>query len=68
MALDALRASGGTVRLQAPVAALAQDADGVTVTLGDGERLTADWVIGCDGGRSTVRKTLAIDFEGYTWP
>ncbi len=29
---------------------------------------TADYVIGCDGGRSTVRKQLDIEFEGYTWP
>jgi len=29
---------------------------------------TADYVIGCDGGRSIVRKQLDIDFEGYTWP
>lgn len=26
------------------------------------------WVIGCDGARSTVRKLLDIDYEGYTWP
>ena len=26
-----------------------------------------DWVIGCDGARSVVRKELGIDFEGYTW-
>jgi 3-(3-hydroxy-phenyl)propionate hydroxylase len=31
-------------------------------------QFTADYVIGCDGGRSTVRKTLDIEFEGYTWP
>jgi 3-(3-hydroxy-phenyl)propionate hydroxylase len=68
MALDALRALGGTVRFGAPVADLAQDADRVTVTLGTGERLEADWVIGADGGRSTVRKQLGIAFEGYTWP
>jgi 3-(3-hydroxy-phenyl)propionate hydroxylase len=27
-----------------------------------------DYVIGCDGGRSTVRKCLDVEFEGYTWP
>jgi 3-(3-hydroxy-phenyl)propionate hydroxylase len=27
-----------------------------------------DYVIGCDGGRSTVRKCLEVEFEGYTWP
>jgi len=30
------------------------------------QRLTASYLIGCDGGRSTVRKTMGIDFEGYT--
>ena len=28
----------------------------------------ADYVIAADGGRSTVRKSLGIEFEGYTWP
>ena len=32
------------------------------------ETFVADYVIGCDGGRSTVRKSLGIEFEGYTWP
>jgi 3-(3-hydroxy-phenyl)propionate hydroxylase len=26
------------------------------------------WLIGADGGRSTVRKLLAVEFEGFTWP
>jgi 3-(3-hydroxy-phenyl)propionate hydroxylase len=30
--------------------------------------MTGAYLIGCDGGRSTVRKALAIDFEGYTHP
>lgn len=28
----------------------------------------ADYLIGCDGGRSGVRKSLGIEFEGFTWP
>jgi 3-(3-hydroxy-phenyl)propionate hydroxylase len=32
------------------------------------ERLDASYVIGCDGGRSTVRKLAGIDFEGFTYP
>lgn len=28
----------------------------------------SDYAIGCDGGRSTVRKSLGIEFEGFTWP
>jgi 3-(3-hydroxy-phenyl)propionate hydroxylase len=31
-------------------------------------RLTGSYLIGCDGGRSTVRKALGIAFEGYTHP
>ena len=30
--------------------------------------VTGSWLIGCDGGRSTVRKALDIEFEGYTHP
>jgi len=29
--------------------------------------ISGDWAVGCDGGRSTVRKELEIPFEGYTW-
>jgi 3-(3-hydroxy-phenyl)propionate hydroxylase len=32
------------------------------------QRLTASYLIGCDGGRSTVRKAMNVDFEGYTHP
>jgi 3-(3-hydroxy-phenyl)propionate hydroxylase len=35
---------------------------------GSTERLQAAYVIGCDGGRSTVRKLAGIDFEGFTYP
>src|SRR5580658_6209124 len=31
-------------------------------------RIAGSYLIGCDGGRSTVRKTLGIDFEGFTHP
>jgi 3-(3-hydroxy-phenyl)propionate hydroxylase len=48
-----------------------QDAGGVTlqVKTGDGdETIRAHYVVGCDGGRSTVRKLLDIPFEGKTDP
>lgn len=32
------------------------------------EIIEATWLLGCDGGRSGVRKDLGIGFEGYTWP
>ncbi|MEV4148128.1 FAD-dependent monooxygenase [Amycolatopsis sp. NPDC049691] len=40
-----------------------QDADGVTVTAGD-LRVRAKYLVGCDGGRSAVRKALGLAFEG----
>ena len=30
--------------------------------------LEASWLIGADGGRSTIRRLLAVEFEGFTWP
>ncbi|MCC9738954.1 rifampin monooxygenase [Streptomyces sp. MNU89] len=43
---------------------LSQDEDGVTAELGDGSRLRARYLVGCDGGRSTVRKLLGVGFPG----
>jgi 3-(3-hydroxy-phenyl)propionate hydroxylase len=50
---------------------LQQSPDHVILTTEqDGEmgQITADYVIGSDGGKSTIRKLLHIEFEGYTWP
>ncbi|HEX6297073.1 MAG TPA: FAD-dependent oxidoreductase [Burkholderiales bacterium] len=30
--------------------------------------LKAKWLVGCDGGRSAVRKLIGTEFEGFTWP
>ena len=49
------------------VQSLSQDEESVSVTSAH-HQFSADFVIGCDGGRSTVRKQLGIEFEGYTWP
>jgi 3-(3-hydroxy-phenyl)propionate hydroxylase len=56
------------LRLGTGVTDLAQDARSARVTTEGAERHVFDYVIGCDGGRSTVRKCLDIEFEGYTWP
>ncbi len=40
------------------------DGDGVTVHCDDGTALRADWLVGCDGGRSRVRKLAGFDFPG----
>ena len=64
MALERLQ---GRVRMGARVTGISQSDDCVSVQI-DKETLTADYVIAADGGRSTVRKSLGIEFEGYTWP
>ncbi len=49
---------------------VSQDADGVTarVDTPDGVReFRGRYVIGCDGGRSRVRKSMAVDFDGFTF-
>ncbi|MEU4222489.1 rifampin monooxygenase [Actinoplanes sp. NPDC026623] len=55
---------GAQVRRDCAVAGFAQDDDGVTVELAGGERLRSRYLVGCDGGRSTVRKLLGVDFPG----
>src|SRR5207245_6396021 len=44
-----------------------QSGDTVTVKTTSGE-LKTPWLVGCDGGRSTVRKHLGTPFDGFTWP
>jgi 3-(3-hydroxy-phenyl)propionate hydroxylase len=59
------------VRFATRATAVTQDADSATVTAEgpDGnETFSGDYVIGADGGRSTIRKALDIEFEGFTWP
>ncbi|MGK3998169.1 FAD-dependent monooxygenase [Sorangium sp. So ce1024] len=47
------------------VTGFAQDDDGVDVALSDGRSLRAQYLVGCDGGRSAVRKRAGIDFPGW---
>src|SRR5437870_5512670 len=46
------------------VTGFAQDDTGVDVRLSDGEPLRAQYLVGCDGGRSLIRKAASIDFPG----
>ncbi|GAA4019372.1 rifampin monooxygenase [Allokutzneria multivorans] len=55
---------GAHIRRGCAVAGFAQDDEGVTVELSDGERLRTRYLVGCDGGRSTVRKVLGVGFPG----
>ncbi|MEV7590206.1 rifampin monooxygenase [Streptomyces sp. NPDC089922] len=55
---------GVEIRRGREVTGLHQDADGVDVALADGTRLRARYAVGCDGGRSTVRKLLGVAFPG----
>jgi 3-(3-hydroxy-phenyl)propionate hydroxylase len=69
MAIARLRGmANAEVRMGVRVTGLTQDSDSVKVSCENGEAISADYVIAADGGRSTIRKTLNIEFEGYTWP
>ena len=48
---------------------LSENSVTLSVDTSDGPKtITGDWLIGADGGRSVVRKSADIDFEGFTWP
>jgi 2-polyprenyl-6-methoxyphenol hydroxylase-like FAD-dependent oxidoreductase len=56
--------SGARIRRGCELVGLRQDDDGVTAELSDGTRLRARHLVGCDGGRSTVRRLLGVGFPG----
>ena len=47
------------------VTGFAQDETGVDVELADGHPLRAAYLVGCDGGRSLIRKAAGIEFPGW---
>jgi 2-polyprenyl-6-methoxyphenol hydroxylase-like FAD-dependent oxidoreductase len=47
------------------VTGFTQDNSGVDVELSDGESPRADYLVGCDGGRSLIRKAAGIEFPGW---
>lgn len=55
---------GAQIRRGCAVTGFAQDDEGVTVELSGGEQLRSRYLVGCDGGRSTVRKLLGVGFPG----
>jgi 2-polyprenyl-6-methoxyphenol hydroxylase-like FAD-dependent oxidoreductase len=58
------RELGAQVRRGQAVTGVEQDDDGVDVELDDGTRLRSRWLVGCDGGRSLVRRSSGIAFPG----
>ncbi|HKP91509.1 MAG TPA: FAD-dependent monooxygenase [Thermoleophilaceae bacterium] len=54
-----------TIHRGREVTGLAQDDGGVDVQLAEGEAMRAGYLVGCDGGRSVVRKAAGIDFPGW---
>ncbi|HEX4224254.1 MAG TPA: FAD-dependent monooxygenase [Pseudonocardiaceae bacterium] len=56
------------VNLGSELTEFTQSVDAVTATLGTGEEIVADYLVGCDGGRSTVRKSVNVGFEGESGP
>jgi len=55
---------GVEIRRSCELVGLSQDEDGVTATLADGTQLRSRYLVGCDGGRSTVRELLGVAFPG----
>ncbi|MGW1590239.1 rifampin monooxygenase [Streptomyces sp. NPDC002386] len=56
--------AGAEIRRGRELVGLAQGDDGVTAELADGTRLRSRYLVGCDGGRSTVRRLLGVGFPG----
>ncbi len=55
---------GVEIRRGVELVGLSQDDDAVTAELADGTQLRSRYLVGCDGGRSTVRRLLGVGFPG----
>jgi rifampicin monooxygenase len=55
---------GAEIRRGSALVGLSQDDRGVTAELADGTRLRSRYLVGCDGGRSVVRKLVGVGFPG----
>jgi 3-(3-hydroxy-phenyl)propionate hydroxylase len=53
------------IRYGCEVTGFAQDDTGVEVRVSDGDPLRARYLVGCDGGRSLIRKAAGIEFPGW---
>src|ERR671914_1027844 len=56
---------GVPIRYGTEATGFAQDDTGVDVQLSDGQSLRAEYLVGCDGGRSLIRKAAGIEFPGW---
>src|SRR5215216_5491508 len=56
---------GVPIQYDCEVTGFAQDDTGVDVELSDRGLLRAEYLVGCDGGRSVVRKVAGIEFPGW---
>ncbi len=56
---------GVPIAREREVTGFAQDDKGVDVELSDGRSRRADYLVGCDGGRSVIRKAAGIEFPGW---
>jgi 3-(3-hydroxy-phenyl)propionate hydroxylase len=59
------------LQFDSPIQHVAQSSDGVEITVernGHSETRSGRWLIGADGARSDVRRSLGIEFPGFTWP
>lgn len=70
---EVLKANGYDCEIQFGhrVVATKQDAECVTIEVDTAEgrkTIRSEWLIGCDGGRSQVRRSQDIELEGFTWP
>jgi 2-polyprenyl-6-methoxyphenol hydroxylase-like FAD-dependent oxidoreductase len=54
-----------TIYREREVTGFAQDDTGVDIAISDGQSLRAQYLVGCDGGRSLVRKAAGIEFPGW---
>nr|WP_090345324.1 FAD-dependent oxidoreductase [Mycolicibacterium malmesburyense]CRL77582.1 FAD-binding monooxygenase [Mycolicibacterium malmesburyense] len=61
---DRLSELGGEIVWGTELADIRQDGGQVTAVLADGEDITCDWLLGCDGAGSTTRRAAGIDFPG----
>jgi len=56
---------GVPIAREREVTGFTQDDEAVDVALSDGGSLRAEFLVGCDGGRSLIRKTAGIEFPGW---